>query len=390
MLVILGLGISVCAAGIFMRSEQEDLMQYENHQTITEEKIAREKKKVENTRKEDTSAKIIFDDPILCSQFLRGYVPIPLLKSVQPEDIEDVTERFVHMFTEERNSDVIKRVHLKGINEPFYLISLIEHKSKVDYNVVMQILRYMVFIWEDYEKEQERLQKGISKAKDFKYPPVLPIIYYTGSGNWTAAVQLSDRVYLSDILSEYIPDFRCIMVQIKDYTNLQLMEKHDELSILMMINKMKRLTDFTRWKEEVDLTYMEDTTEKTPEYLLGIMAHMIELLLENINVPREEAETVAGKVKERDMAGLFDHFEKVDIQAIRARIREEERAEAEKAKEEARAEAEKIRAETAKVVIETCQELGVSKEDTLVRLVEKMELTREKAVECLTEYWNEN
>lgn len=32
------------------------------------------------------------------------------------------------------------------------LSSLIEHKSYVDYNVVMQILRYMVYIWEDYLK----------------------------------------------------------------------------------------------------------------------------------------------------------------------------------------------------------------------------------------------
>lgn len=49
------------------------------------------------------SGKIIFEDPILCSQFLRGYTQIPLLKDVQPEDIEDVTERYVHMFTEERS-----------------------------------------------------------------------------------------------------------------------------------------------------------------------------------------------------------------------------------------------------------------------------------------------
>ncbi|MCI8764682.1 MAG: Rpn family recombination-promoting nuclease/putative transposase [Lachnospiraceae bacterium] len=36
------------------------------------------------------------------------------------------------------------------------MISLIEHKSKVDYNVVMQIFRYMSFIWEDYEREMEK------------------------------------------------------------------------------------------------------------------------------------------------------------------------------------------------------------------------------------------
>lgn len=81
---------------------------------------------------------------------------IPLLKNVQAEDIEDVTERYVHMFTEERNSDIVKRVQIKNkeTTTPFYLISLIEHKNNVDYNVVMQIFRYMAFIWEDYEREQ--------------------------------------------------------------------------------------------------------------------------------------------------------------------------------------------------------------------------------------------
>ena len=33
----------------------------------------------------------------------------------------------------------------------------------MDYNVVMQIFRYIAFIWEDYEKEQNREHKGISK-----------------------------------------------------------------------------------------------------------------------------------------------------------------------------------------------------------------------------------
>lgn len=371
-------------------------MQNEKYKNFTKEKKVEKKKAILNSKKEDASAKIIFDDPILCSQFLRGYTQIMALKDVQPEDIEDVTERFVHMFTEERNSDVIKRVHLKGQKNPFYLISLIEHKSKVDYNVVMQILRYMVFIWEDYEKEQERLEKGSSKKKDFKYPPVLPIIYYTGSENWTASVKLADRVYLSDILGEYIPDFRCIMVQIRDYTNLQLMEKHDELSILMMINKLKRSSDFSKWKEEVDLSYLEDTTEKTPEYLLGIIAHMIELLLKNINVPKEEAESVAGKVKERDMAGLFDHFEAYDVQATREEAKrlglEEGRKLGHKLGcEEGRKEGRKeARKEAAKILIETCQELGESKSDTLKRLFDKMSFAEEEVAGYMEEYWKEN
>ena len=79
------------------------------------------KQGADNTKFRDSSSKLIFEDPILCAQFLRDYVDIPLLKDVQPEDIEDETERFVHLFTEERNSDVIKRVRIKKEETSFYL-----------------------------------------------------------------------------------------------------------------------------------------------------------------------------------------------------------------------------------------------------------------------------
>lgn len=174
-----------------------------------------------NSKTKDSSSKLIFENPILCAQFLRGYLRIPLLKEVQPEDIEDVSERYVHMFTEERNSDVVKKVHIKSNGTPFFLISLIEHKAKVDYNVVMQVFRYMTFIWEDYEKEQERQHPGSSRKKEFKYPPILPVVFYDGTEDWTAAASLHERVLLSDIFKEYIPDYRCILMQLKDYSNAE-------------------------------------------------------------------------------------------------------------------------------------------------------------------------
>lgn len=58
------------------------------------------------------------------------------------------------MFAEERNSDTVKKVYLKS--NLFYLVSLIEHKSDVDYNTIMQVFRYIAFIWENYEKEQKK------------------------------------------------------------------------------------------------------------------------------------------------------------------------------------------------------------------------------------------
>ena len=68
-----------------------------------------------NTRKtynrtiKDSGAKLIFGDPILCAQFLRGYTDIELFKNVQPEDIEDITERFLPLWQEGRDSDTVKK-----------------------------------------------------------------------------------------------------------------------------------------------------------------------------------------------------------------------------------------------------------------------------------------
>ncbi len=114
----------------------------------------------------DVSSKSIFGNHTLCAQFLRDYSGLPILASVQPEDIEDVSERF-HLFREvELQADTVKKVRLRnladGEAQDIYIISLIEHKSGVDYDVTMQILRYMVCIWENYVKELEEVSAAES------------------------------------------------------------------------------------------------------------------------------------------------------------------------------------------------------------------------------------
>jgi len=286
--------------------------------------------KLVNTKIRDSSSKMIFSDPVLCAQFLRGYVDIPILKEVQPENIENVTERYVHMFIEERTADVVNKVYVKENDMPFFLVSLIEHKSKIDYNVVMQILRYMVYIWEDYEREMERKQEGISKTKGFRYPPILPIIFYDGTDNWTAATEFYERVKFSDIFFEYIPNYKCILVQLKDYSNTELMKKRDELSILMLMDRLKDSFDFKELGKEIDAGYLSKVLADSPDYLLNIMVQVIEGFLKKLNVPLEEAEAFTEQIKERHMGEFFENFQGWDVQAIRKEARKEAREEAQK------------------------------------------------------------
>ncbi len=231
-----------------------------------------------NSKPRDSSSKLIFGNAELCSQFLRNYMDMPILKNIRAEDIEDVTERYVPMFTEERNSDTVKRTKLSE-NNTLFIVSVIEHKTKVDYNVSMQLLRYMVYIWEDYEKEMERQHKGISKTKGFKYPPVLPIVYYEGTGKWTAARNLRDRILFDNAFEPFTPRFFYKLIELNSYSIGQLVEKNDEL--------------------------------------LDIIARVTSSMLRHLNLPEDEVAEFTEQVKERKMAELFENFKDVDIPAVR-------------------------------------------------------------------------
>lgn len=354
--------------------------------TKEKENGAAKRRQTGSTKYRDSSGKIIFEDPVLCSQFLRGYIGIPVLKDVRPEDIEDVTERYVHLFTEERNSDVVKKINFK--NNSFYLVSLIEHKSDVDYNTIMQVFRYITFIWEDYEKEQEKMHAGISKTKGFRYPPVLPILFYDGMDNWTAATSLHERVLFSDVLGKYIPDYQCVLVQLKDYSNAELMAKKDELSVLMMIDKLKNAADFVKLKDDVDEAFLKEVAKDSPEYLLKLMAQVIEVFLGKMNVPREEVELFTDRIKERKMGELFKHFEGWDVQAIRKEAKKEAEKEIKKEiKKEIEKEIEKETERGIRELLKIIKELSGSQEMALKKLMEGYGLTEEKAKEKIALYW---
>lgn len=275
-----------------------------------------------NSKTRDSSSKIIFDDPILCSQFLRDYVEdIPCLKDVLPEDIEDVSEQYVPLFAEERNADRVKRVNIKN-DVPFFLVSLIEHKTKVEYNIVMQIFRYMIHIWEAFEKEAERQHKGISRQKNFKYPPILPIVYYEGKQTWTAPLNFKSRIMEGETFSKYVPDFQYHLVPLRKYSNQELLDREDEISLIMMINRMQTEEDIAEFRR-LPADKLHSILRSTPEHLVNIIADVLLTFLLKTNISADEAEEVVGRLREKNMGQLFENMDPIDIPARRRELAEQ-------------------------------------------------------------------
>lgn len=275
---------------------------------------------VHNSKIKDNGARLIFKDKVLCAEFLRGYVDIDLLKDVQPEDIEDISDRFLPMWQEERDSDSVKRIHLKDFS--LYLIAIVEHQSKVHYDMSFRLLRYIVMVLTDYEEEQEKLQKGITKTKDFKYPPILPIVYYEGTEEWTAVRNFKARVHLNDILGKYIPDFEYLVVPLNHYSNQDLIEKQDELSLIMLINKLRSAADFKNL-HDIPEEYFENLNQNTPEYLLRLISKIIAVFLHKLHLPKEEVDHFTDQIERREFGMLFDSFEGYDVPETRRKCKEQ-------------------------------------------------------------------
>ena len=177
-------------------------------------------------------------------------------------------------------------------------------------------------ILNDYEAEQERLHPGITKTKDFKYPPILPVIYYEGTDAWTAVHNFKDRVYLSDVFGKYIPDFEYLIVPLRAYTNQELIEKQDELSLIFLINKLRSSEEFKNLKE-IPKEYFNNLEENTPDYLLKLIGKIVAAFLYRMNIPRKEVEEFTDQIMRREFDMLFDSFEAYDVQETRRISREE-------------------------------------------------------------------
>ncbi len=220
----------------------------------------------------------------------------------------------------------------------------------------------MVCIWDDYAKTMEKNLIGNSKNKSFLYPPILPIVYYEGTGQWTAPMTLGERVFLNEIFASYIPNFTYRLLNIHQLSNEELLLHEDEMSLLIMINRIQTPQDFTDFinsnQEEI-----RGIVEHASESIVRTIVNALWALFMKMQVSVSEATACLRKViGGGQMGNWFENMEHMDIQAERAATKkaqeeaEKAQEEAEKAKAELKQERERAQAEIEKLRAELQQE----------------------------------
>jgi len=339
----------------------------------------------------DTSLKLILDEPELFVEFLRDFVPIEILKDISPSDVEDMTERLLPLLSEQKDLDTIKKINFKN-NKPLFVITIIDHESTVNFRASFKMLLYIAFVLDDYEKEvnkqeaekrkaEDKKHKGkITQTKDFKYPPILPIVFYDGEDEWTAALNFADRTEMNDIFYKYIPKFEYELVSLKKYSFQDLANFNDVLSMFMIIDKIKSAEAFSELGK-LPKDYIERLDSMNiPPHLKELLVNIITMLLRKINVPQDEINDLVEQIDERSISQMLS-IENYDVQETRREARAEADHRADKA--DHRADKANHRADKAENRLRAAINSLLQKGNTVTEVADMMGMTEQEIITLL-------
>lgn len=156
----------------------------------------------------------------------------------------------------------------------------------------------MACIWAEYEKTFLSERGKISKNKSFKYPPIIPVVYYEGKKEWTADMYLRDRIMFSDILRPYIPDFKYIVVRNHDFSDEELLAREDEMSLLMLINKFQTADDITNFRD-IEKDKIDSIIHNSSDQVIDIIAAVVRSLCTKIHISAEEWRKLGEKERQK-------------------------------------------------------------------------------------------
>lgn len=333
----------------------------------------------------DVNSKTIFSNPVLMGQFLRDYIKLPIFADVKPEDIEDVTDRYRAFLGIEFGNDTVKKVKVRTKDKgkeyrEVYVIPLIEHKSDVDYDVPMQLLRYMALIWYDHAK----LHKKEHHRKYFRYPLILPIVYYEGADNWTADLNFQNRIEHIKGMEQFVPKFEYEVVECHGYSNEELQRHSNEMALIMLLNKIQTAEDFSLFLQ-TSKDGMKDVLPKASKDIQDIIKEVLWSILMKMGVPVEEAHTAMKYLEAGHMGYLFEHMENMDIKKERQKTKEaEERARREKARAD---KSEAVISQAVSFLIRQHRRNGSTKEQVVADLKSMFDFDEETAKQDIERYW---
>jgi predicted transposase/invertase (TIGR01784 family) len=204
----------------------------------------------------------VFSRTDVVTDFLQNYLPEKVVSQLDLSTIKLEKKTFVSNELKSTQSDLLFRVKT---NDDLFLriYILLEHKSYLDRWVMLQLLGYIVQIFENQRQVNKQKRQEIRDAnikqnqpenagiKVEYLEPVIPIVIYHGKSDWNVQNDLSSLFNKGIIYQKYIPDFQFELVNTANFDDDDF---RGNVILHVALMAMKHY-------------FMDDLEEKTPELL---------------------------------------------------------------------------------------------------------------------------
>ena len=163
----------------------------------------------ELTNPHDRFFKEALSRPEATRDFLQYYLPPAIAELLDVSSAELVKDSFVDSELHEHFSDLLCEVSLRG-GGGAYVVVLFEHKSYPEPLIALQLLRYMVQVW-DYSLRQQA-----------KLWPILPVVVYHGQATWRVPLNLQAVLEVPEALRAFVPEYRYWLCDLSRYDDADL------------------------------------------------------------------------------------------------------------------------------------------------------------------------
>ena len=178
----------------------------------------------------------------IIKDFLEHYLSADICKLLDLNRITIQKDSFIDNEFHEHFSDLLFLIPLKEGGE-MYVYTLLEHKSYPDPLVALQLLRYMVKIWE----------RDVKDAKIYKLRCIIPIVIYHGGSKWQISTHFADLFLKNEIFNMFVPGFEYLIYDIQRYNKNDLIGDNKLRVVLWLLGNIFKRDFLKHLKEDVPL-----------------------------------------------------------------------------------------------------------------------------------------
>jgi hypothetical protein len=161
--------------------------------------------------------------------------------------------------------------------EPVLFYLLFEHKSWVDNQTLLQLLRGMISAWEMYLQERP--------PGPVRLPFIFPFVLYHGPTDWNVSTQFADLVWvpedLKEELSGHVPHFQHLLV---DLHKLDMEELRGTMELKLVLALLKAVSE-GREDEWMEKVFQPAVRILTQPDMLGFIRELFTYLIRTSGKP---------------------------------------------------------------------------------------------------------